>query len=158
MNKPILTSLAALAAAAVAFPAAAQQQAPTAEQPQAQEQQAAAGTFMQTPPPEGYKKVSELVALPEFVPGLGQLYAQEADLPTGPYIAYDRQGKLASTVYMIPLDEMQEQKDWQLKEPTAQQVQNVAVRYNPGHPGMEEPHYHVVLWHIPEEQAAQLQE
>jgi hypothetical protein len=25
--------------------------------------------------------------------------------------------------------------------------------YNAGHPGVEQPHYHIVLWHVPEADA-----
>jgi hypothetical protein len=28
-------------------------------------------------------------------------------------------------------------------------VDHVDVMYNAGHPGVEEPHIHVVLWHVP---------
>ena len=48
--------------------------------------------------------------LPEFLPGLGTLYVQPATLPAGPFLAYDRDGKLVSTIYMIPLEDMQAQK------------------------------------------------
>ena len=47
--------------------------------------------------------MSDLVALPEFIPGLGTLYVQPATLPAGPFLAYDRDGRLVSTIYMIPL-------------------------------------------------------
>jgi hypothetical protein len=26
------------------------------------------------------------------------------------------------------------------------------ARYNAGHPGVPEPHYHVILWYVPEDQ------
>ena len=59
-------------------------------------------------PPSGYKKVSELVPLPDFLPGLGTLYVKPDTLPAGPFLAYDRPGKLVSSVYMIPLKETQD--------------------------------------------------
>ena len=37
-------------------------------------------------PPSGYKKVSELVKLPDFLPGLGTLYVQPSTLPAGPFL------------------------------------------------------------------------
>ena len=49
------------------------------------------------PPGGAYKKVSELVTLPDFLPGLGQLYVDPATLPAGPFLAYDHDGKLVST-------------------------------------------------------------
>jgi hypothetical protein len=105
-------------------------------------------------PPAGYRKVSELVKLPDFLPGLGTLYVQPATLPAGPFLAYDRDGKLVSTVYMIPLDDIQAQQKFdELAVGPDQTVQSVSMYYNAGHPGVEEPHYHVVLWHVPENQA-----
>src|ERR1043166_2042248 len=64
----------------------------------------------QAPPGGTYKKVSELVKLPDFLPGLGTLYVDPKTLPAGPFLAYDHQGKLVSTIYMIPLKDIQEQK------------------------------------------------
>jgi hypothetical protein len=58
-------------------------------------------TAQQATPPANYKKVSTLVALPDFVPGLGTLYVDPATLPAGPFLAYDKQGKLVSSVYMV---------------------------------------------------------
>ena len=104
--------------------------------------------------PAGYRKVSELVKLPDFLPGLGTLYVQPATLPAGPFLAYDRDGKLVSTVYMIPLDDIQAQQKFdELAVGPDQTVQSVSMYYNAGHPGVEKPHYHVVLWHVPENQA-----
>lgn len=40
-----------------------------------------------TPPP--YKKVSTLVKLPDFLPGIGTLYVDPRTLPDGPFLAYD---------------------------------------------------------------------
>jgi hypothetical protein len=54
------------------------------------------------PPASNYKKVSTLVALPDFVPGFGTLYVDPKTVPAGPFLAYDRQGKLVSSVYRFP--------------------------------------------------------
>jgi hypothetical protein len=32
-------------------------------------------------------------------------------------------------------------------------VRSVDLYYNAGHPGVEKPHYHVVLWHMAKDQA-----
>jgi hypothetical protein len=42
------------------------------------------------PPGDNYQKVSDLVALPEFIPGLGTLYVQPATLPAGPLPTTER--------------------------------------------------------------------
>src|SRR3989442_7394506 len=62
------------------------------------------------PPGGAYKKVSSLVPLPDFLPGLGTLYADPATLPAGPFLAYDRHGNLVSSIYMIPLKDMRSEE------------------------------------------------
>jgi hypothetical protein len=104
-------------------------------------------------PPSGYQNVSDLVALPEFIPGLGTLYVQPATLPAGPFLAYDRDGRLVSTIYMIPLADIEAQKKYDGLAVGAENVVDVDMYYNAGHPGVEQPHYHVVLWHVPEADA-----
>ncbi|KAB2951323.1 MAG: hypothetical protein F9K19_18860, partial [Rhizobiaceae bacterium] len=48
------------------------------------------GALHETPPPAPYAKVSDLVALPDFLPGLGTLFVDPATLPAGPFLGYDR--------------------------------------------------------------------
>jgi hypothetical protein len=113
---------------------------------------ASAATSMS--PPAGYEKVSGLVRLPDFLPGLGTLYVQPATLPAGPFLAYDRDGQLVSTIYMVPTEDMQAQKKFdQLAVGPDPTVRSVDLYYNAGHPGVEKPHYHVVLWHVAKDQA-----
>ena len=68
-----------------------------------------------SPPSAPYQQVSELVKLPDFVPGLGQLFVDPATLPAGPFLAYDHDGRLVSTVYMIPVADLNPDK--QLRRP-----------------------------------------
>ena len=105
-------------------------------------------------------KVHELVAqLPEFVPGLGVLYAKPDTLPDGPYLGYDKSGKLVNTTYMIPMKDIEARKNIDdLASSTKTPVDHVDISFNEGHPGLAEPHYHVVLWHVPRQQEAQLKE
>jgi hypothetical protein len=100
------------------------------------------------PPPAPYKKVSSLVKLPDFLPGLGTLYVDPKTLPAGPFLAYDHQGKLVSTIYMIPLKDIDAKKKIDDLAAPGGKVDHVDFYYNAGHPGVEEPHYHVVLWHV----------
>ena len=101
------------------------------------------------PPGGAYKKVSALVPLPDFLPGLGTLYADPATLPAGPFLAYDRHGNLVSSIYMIPLKDMDAQKAFAgLKTGQGERVDHVDVVYNAGHPGVAEPHYHIILWYV----------
>jgi hypothetical protein len=110
----------------------------------------AADQVEKAPPTGAYKKVSELVKLPDFLPGLGQLYVDPKTLPAGPFLAYDREGRLVSTVYMLPIDDLTN-KDKRFDDLAAPggKVDHVDVYFNAGHPGVEEPHAHVVLWHVP---------
>jgi hypothetical protein len=108
----------------------------------------------ETAPPGGkFKKVSELVKLPEFLPGLGQLYVDPDTLPAGPFLAYDHDGKLVSTVYMIPVEDLTPDKKFDDLASPGGEVDHVDVYFNAGHPGVEKPHAHVVLWHVADESA-----
>ncbi len=113
---------------------------------------AAAQTVSQAPPPAPYKRVSTLVHLPDFIPGIGTLYVNPSTLPAGPFLAYDHQGKLISTIYMIPLKDMSDQKTWADLPSPGGRVDHVSLYFNAGHPGVQEPHYHIVLWHVSKQQ------
>ena len=101
------------------------------------------------PPAEPYKAVSELVPLPDFIPGMGQLFVDPSTLPAGPFLAYDHDGALVSTVYMLPIEDLTN-KDKRFDDLAAPggAVDHVDVYFNAGHPGVEKPHAHVVLWHV----------
>jgi hypothetical protein len=107
-------------------------------------------------PPDNYKKVSTLVSLPEFIPGLGTLWVDPATLPAGPFLAYDKQGTLVSSVYMIPVKDITAHKAFNNLAVAKEKVDHVDMYYNAGHPGVAEPHYHVVIWYVTPQQAAAL--
>ena len=107
-------------------------------------------------PPANYKKVSTLVALPEFIPGLGILYVDPGTLPVGPFLAYDKQGNLVSSVYMVPVKDITAHKAFNNLVAAKEKVDHVDMYYNAGHPGVAEPHYHVVVWYVPPQQAETL--
>jgi uncharacterized protein len=100
------------------------------------------------PPGSAYKKVSELVKLPDFLPGLGTLYVDPKTLPAGPFLAYDHSGKLVSTIYMVPLKDLDGQKPFADLAAPGGKVDHVSLYFNAGHPGVPDPHYHIVLWHV----------
>jgi len=127
----------ALAAAAMVTPASAQEKAP---------------------PGGNYQKVSALVALPDFLPGLGTLYVDPKTLPAGPFLAYDKEGKLVSSVYMIPLKDLDAHKQFNDLGAAKEKVDHVDVYFNAGHPGVAEPHYHVIVWYVSSMQAAALKQ
>jgi len=103
--------------------------------------------------PEGYRAVNSLVELPDFLPGMGSLYVKPETLPAGPFLAYDRDGKLVSTIYMVPIEDIQAQKMFDNLAVGDETVVGTQLTYNAGHPGVEAPHYHVVLWHVPPAEA-----
>lgn len=108
------------------------------------------------PPAAPYKKVSALVPLPDYLPGLGTLYVDPATLPAGPFLAYDHQGKLVSSIYMIPLKAMNDHQAFANLKVAHEKVDHVDFVFNAGHPGVAEPHYHVILWYVTPQAAAKL--
>ena len=106
-------------------------------------------SMMKSPPPAPYKAVSTLVKLPNFIPGLGTLYVDPSTLPAGPFLGYDHDGHLVDTVYMIPLAQMKAGMNIKDLKAPAGTVDHVEVMYNAGHPGVAEPHIHVILWNVP---------
>lgn len=101
-----------------------------------------------SPPAEPYQQVSDLVALPDFVPGLGQLFVDPATLPAGPFLAYDHEGELVSTIYMIPVEDLNPDTSFDDLSAPGGHVDHVDIYFNAGHPGVEVPHAHIVLWHV----------
>jgi hypothetical protein len=109
-----------------------------------------------SPPGGAYQKVSKLVPLPDYLPGLGTLFVDPATLPAGPFLAYDHAGSLVSSIYMIPLKDMNAQKGFTNLKAGHANVDHVDIVYNAGHPGVAEPHYHVIVWYVSPARAAQL--
>src|SRR5690606_27708504 len=64
---------------------------------------------------------------------------------------------LVSTIYMVPLSDLQAEKPFAGLAVAGEAVQSVDLTYNAGHPGIEAPHYHIVLWHV-DPAAAELQQ
>ena len=108
---------------------------------------------MQSPPPAPFQQVSELVELPEFLPGLGTLFVDPATLPAGPFLGYDREGKLSATIYMPTMEELEGGTAYNDLALGAPEVVATDIYFNAGHPGVEEPHAHVVLYHDAEAKA-----
>lgn len=100
------------------------------------------------PPPAPFEPVSKLVKLPNFLPGLGTLYVNPKTVPLGPFLAYDHQGTLVSTIYMVPLSDLNAHKKMADLGAADRPVVSVDFIYNAGHPGVPVPHYHVILWHL----------
>ncbi len=104
-----------------------------------------------TAPPANFKEVSTLVNLPSFVPGLGMLYVNPSTLPVGPFLGYDKTGKkLVNVTYMVPIKDIESHKN--LTDLGADlgdlKIDHTDIEFNPGHPGVQEAHYHIVEWLI----------
>ena len=108
------------------------------------------------PPGGKYRKVSTFVPLPDFVPGLGTLYVDPTTLLAGPFLAYDHQGNLVSSIYMIPLKDLNAHKVFSGLKVAQASADHVDIVFNAGHPGVAEPHYHVIVWYVSAQRAAQL--
>lgn len=100
--------------------------------------------------PDNFKKVSSLVKLPDFLPGMGTLYVDPSTLPVGPFLGYNHKGKLVNIIYMVPLKDLNARQNFEGLGEVAKNVKldHTDITYNPGHPGVEEPHYHIVEWLI----------
>jgi hypothetical protein len=96
---------------------------------------------------KGYKKVSSLVEFPGFFPGLGIVYVIPETLPAGPFLSFDRKDRLVTTIYMIPVQHINDHKHFDLSG-FAGKIDHTSFYFNPGHPGVPMPHYHFVIWHV----------
>lgn len=103
--------------------------------------------MMTSPPGEPFVQVSDVLPLPEFLPGLGTLFVDPDTLPAGPFLSYDHDGKLSATVYMTPLEELENGTAYDELSTGSDTVTSVDIYHNAGHPGVEKPHAHVVLYH-----------
>jgi hypothetical protein len=104
---------------------------------------------------KGYKRVSDLVNFPKFFPGLGIIFVKPDTLPTGPFLCFDRKDRLVATVYMIPIKDIDDHKAVEAAGVTAP-VDHVSFYFNAGHPGVDMPHYHFVIWHVSKKDEARV--
>lgn len=101
--------------------------------------------------PDGYVPASELLPLPDFIPGAGSLYIDPANAPVGPWFSFSREGELVEVLFMVPLSDLDAATSWDdlatgvFADPEIGAIDHVDLSYNGGHPGMAEPHYHVRL-------------
>jgi len=107
---------------------------------------------MTAPPGAPFEKVSKLVQLPDYLPGMGTLYVDPKTLPVGPFLGYNHEGKLVNITYMVPVEDLESHKAFtNLGASVAGlRVDHTELQYNLGHPGVEKPHYHITEWLISE--------
>jgi hypothetical protein len=84
--------------------------------------------------------------MPDYIPGQGTLYVKPWTVPVGPFLAYDKEGHLVSTMYMVPIKDLRAHRDFEdLAVAPGMKPQRVQLYYQDAHPGVAEAHYHVVL-------------
>lgn len=98
-------------------------------------------------PDAPFVQVSDVLPLPAFLPGLGTLFVDPATLPAGPFLSYDRDQKLSATVYMTPFEDLRNGTAYDNLSIGSHDVTSVDIHFNGGHPGVEKPHAHVILYH-----------
>jgi hypothetical protein len=116
---------------------------------------------VQSPPPnqreiaerDGYKRLSDLVKFPKLFPGLGIIFVKPDTIPLGPFLCFDRNDRLIATVYMVSMKDIDDHKSFEAPG-FAGKVDHFSYYFNPGHPGMDMPHYHIVIWHVSKEEEA----
>jgi hypothetical protein len=98
---------------------------------------------------KGFKRVSDLVNFPKFFPSLGIIFVKPDTLPLGPFLCFDRKDRLMATVYMVPIKDINDHKTFEAPA-FAGSTNHVSIYFNAGHPGVDMPHYHFVIWHVPQ--------
>lgn len=101
-------------------------------------------------PPSNYVAASDILPLPEFIPGAGALYIDPANAPVGPWLAYGKNGELVELLYMVPLSQLDAAGSWEalgagVVASLGVSIDHLDITFNGGHPGMAEPHYHLRL-------------
>lgn len=104
-------------------------------------------TVQHEPPPPPYVKASTLGRFPELISGIGTLYVSPNNLSYGPFLAYDRHGRLVSTIYKIALKDIDGHVAIPDLPAPGGRVTHVSFFFHEAHPGVEERHYHLILWH-----------
>jgi hypothetical protein len=117
----------------------------------------AAADLSKEPPGGDYVQIPKTLMLPDFPPKMGTLYVVQKTLPIGPYLAYDQGGKLVATLYMLSLKDIDAHKKYEDLATSGALVDHVDLYFNAGHPDMEYPHYHFVLWHVPRAEQLKLE-
>lgn len=103
-------------------------------------------------PPANFVKVSDALKNPgmAFIPGLGTLYVDPKTLPAGPFLGYDKSGKLVNVTYMLPSADLEKNKSWPNLGVSVRglAVDHTEVHVSGAHPGVAERHIHVINWLI----------
>ncbi len=104
-------------------------------------------------PPAKFVKIADALKNPglAFIPGLGELWVDPATLPAGPFLGYDKEGKLVNVTYMLPSAQVDKNKAWNNLGTAVggMKIDHTDVHVSGAHPGVMEKHVHVINWLIP---------
>lgn len=111
-----------------------------------------AAASIESKPPAGFVKVSDALQnkAMAFIPGLGTLYVDPKTLPAGPFLGYDKSGRLVNVTYMLPTADIDKNKSWPVLGEAAKglKIDHTEVHVSDAHPGVAERHVHVINWLI----------
>jgi BON domain-containing protein len=90
-----------------------------------------------------------------MVHGLARIDGDSVEHPHGPFVAYDRGGRLVATVYTVSMREL---ASTGLDDARAggRPIDHVSIYPVSADPDVPDPHYHLVLWHVSRAEAAAL--
>lgn len=108
-------------------------------------------------PPKAFVKVSDALKNPgmAWIDGLGTLYVNPATLAQGgPFLGYDKKGRLVNVTYMFPLKAINGRHDFNNLGSAVKglKIDHTDVVLSKAHPGVMEEHLHVINWLIPHAQ------
>jgi hypothetical protein len=102
--------------------------------------------------PSASPAADRLHPLRERLPGVARV---EPGRPGGPDLAYDAQGRVLATVYVLSSRELLD-RDVETLRAEGRPIEHVAVYPVVGRVEVPVPHYAIVLWHVSEPEAAAL--
>ena len=85
-----------------------------------------------------------------FRAGIGNALRRSVDAARRAVPRLQPQGEARQHTYMVPLKDLDAHKNFETLGGVAagMKINHTDIQYNPGHPGVEEPHYHIVQWLI----------
>jgi hypothetical protein len=74
--------------------------------------------------------------------------------PHGPFAGFDRRGELVATIYTVSMRDMAQHGMPELR-PAGRPIDHVSIYAVTSEPDVPEAYYHIVLWHVSRNEAAE---